>query len=71
MNKSSKGEIKIEQLLRNGGIKYKREVEFNDLKGSKAPLRFDFGIYEKGKLILLLEYDGRQHYEFVPYFHKS
>jgi hypothetical protein len=46
MIKTSKGEQKIINLLRRGGIKFEREVSFDDLTGKhKVPLRFDFGIY--------------------------
>lgn len=70
--KTSKGEQKIINLLRRGGISFEREVSFNDLTGSgKNLLRFDFVIYKKGKPYICIEYDGRQHYEYVPYFHKT
>lgn len=68
---SSKGEQKIAQLLRQDGIKYKQEVEFEGLKGSKGLLRYDFGIYRQNQLLLLLEYDGIQHFCYTSYFHKS
>lgn len=36
---------------------------FSDLKGlGGTALRFDFAIHEKGKLIMLIEYDGEFHY---------
>ena len=66
----SKGEKKIAELLRAAHLQYKQEVSFKDLKGSRQPLRFDFIIYEKNKIILL-EYDGEQHFMFTQYFHKS
>ena len=71
--KTSKGEQKIINLLRRGGISFEREVSFDDLMGKKkVPLRFDFAIFDsRGRLRGLLEYDGRQHYEYVPYFHKT
>lgn len=55
----SKGEDKIAQLLRGGGITYKKEVSFPDLKNYGGHLlRFDFAIYQKGKLVALIEFDG-------------
>jgi hypothetical protein len=46
MIKTSKGEQKIINILRRGGINFEREVSFDDLTGKhKIPLRFDFGIY--------------------------
>ena len=69
--KHSKGEIKVANLLRRGGIQFKQEVSFQGLKGGKDYLRFDFAIYRNGQLLNLIELDGRQHFTYVPYFHKS
>lgn len=70
--KTSKGEQKLINLFRKGGIIFEREVIFDDLTGKhKVPLRFDFGLYKNGRLICLVEFDGRQHYEYVQYFHKT
>lgn len=70
---SSKGEEKIEKILKAARIKFKREVSFNDLKSFKGkPLRFDFAIFDSnGKIIALLDFDGRQHFEWIHYFHKT
>ena len=69
---TSKGEQKIIDILNRNKIKFEREISFEDLNGyKKVPLRFDFGIYRYGKLICLLEMDGKQHYEFVKFFHKN
>ena len=57
----SKGEYQIEQLLKRHGISYKREFSFPDLK-NQLPLRFDFAIFKKNKLVQLIEYQGEQHY---------
>ena len=71
-NKVSKGEQKIINLLRRGGLKFEREITFNGLNGnSGVPLRFDFGIYQNGKLVLLIEVDGVQHFTYTPHFHKT
>lgn len=71
-NKPSKGEQKLINLFKRGGVQYCREVSFEDLKGKKKSLlRYDFGLFKNGKLICLVEFDGRQHYEYVPYFHKT
>lgn len=60
------------EILKQNRITFKREVSFNDLNGLKnAPLRFDFAIYKNGCLFVLLEIDGRQHYELVKHFHKN
>lgn len=58
--KSSKGEEKLINLFRAGGISFKREICFEELIGKKkTPLRFDFGLYKNGKLICLVEFDGK------------
>ena len=52
-------------ILRKHGVDYRVEVSFPDLYGvgGKNLLRFDFGIYDhSGKLIMLLECQGEQHY---------
>ena len=59
MNKTSKGEQKIINLLRCGGLKFEREVSFDDLTGKKkVPLRFDFKIWINEKYVLC-EVDGQ------------
>lgn len=60
--KMSTGEYRISQILSSKDVDYKQEVKFQDLK-DKTSLRFDFGIYQDGELILLIEYDGRQHFD--------
>lgn len=71
-NSPSKGEKKIIDLLRANKIKFEREVSFDGLVGLKGvPLRFDFAIYRNNKLFCLIDFDGRQHFEFVKYFHKN
>ena len=69
----SKGEDKIEQILKNGNINFQKEVSFKGLVGKKHHnLRFDFAIFNnKGQLVYLIEVDGRKNYEFVKYFHKT
>lgn len=60
---SSKGEKEIAGLLKKWKIPYSTEVKFEGLigKSSKGPLRFDFAINEPK--LLLIEFDGPQHYE--------
>ena len=68
----SKGEEKVAQLLRQGGLFYKREVSFLDLKNYGGhPLRFDFAVYKNGKLMCLIEYDGEQHFKQVKKYQKT
>lgn len=60
----SHGEIIINTYLTNIKINYHRQFIFPDL-----PKRlFDFYI---PSLNLTIEFDGQQHYEFIPFFHKT
>lgn len=58
----SKGEHQIEQILREHNITYVKEYSFKDLVDI-LPLRFDFAIFQKDKLVALIEYQGQQHYD--------
>lgn len=68
--KSSRGEIKICDILDEAGINYIEEYTFPDLKSSSGrPLRFDFAVFDdNGELDFLIEYQGAQHYEAKPKF---
>ena len=63
LNKSH-GEVLIADFLNKNNIKYEKEKTFPDLMFS----RFDFYLPE---LNIIFEFDGKQHYEFVEYFHHS
>ena len=68
----SKGEDRIIKILNRTKIHYDREIIVPKLTGKKgAPLRFDFGIYENKKLIILIEFDGEQHFHYTSYFNKN
>lgn len=70
--KTSKGEQKIIDILNQNRIYFEREKSFPGLKGKKNTLlRFDFVVYQNGKVFACIEFDGKQHYEFTPYFHKT
>lgn len=60
----SKGERKIKEILSLLDINFKTQYSFKDLKGEKTFLRFDFAIFNKEKLICLIEYQGQQHYSY-------
>jgi very-short-patch-repair endonuclease len=67
--KKSKGEIKIREFLRTYNIYYISQKEFDDLIGlGGGNLSYDFYL---PKYNLLIEYQGRQHKKYNPYFHKS
>lgn len=63
--KSSRGEIKICDILDQAGLTYEEEYSFPDLVSSSGrPLRFDFAVFDDdGDLDFLIEYQGIQHYE--------
>lgn len=59
----SKGEARIETLLKEMNISFKKEYSFNDLLTDKNyPMRFDFAVFNGKKIECLIEYQGRQHY---------
>lgn len=63
--RASRGQIKIEDILRAAGLNFEEEYIFPDLVSSSGhPLRFDFAIFDDdGTLDFLIEYQGIQHYE--------
>ena len=63
--KSSRGEIKICDILDLAGLNYQEEFSFVDLLSSSGrPLRFDFCVFDDdGEIDFLIEYQGIQHYE--------
>ena len=63
----SKGEKKINDILIDIGVEFCSELRLKKCR-KKYALPFDFGVYENGKLILLIEYEGEQHYKPVDYF---
>lgn len=60
--RQSYGSYLIEKILKENNIKFEREKTFNNCRfpDTNALARFDF--YVNGQLI---EFDGKQHYEFV------
>lgn len=63
-NKKYKGEDYIADFLESNSIKYISQYRFNDCKFKKK-LSFDFYLPDYN---ILIEYDGRQHYEVVDHF---
>lgn len=64
-----RGPRAIAEWLDKNNITYKKEVRFEDCK-HKGVLPFDFGIYDdNNNLSCLIEFDGEQHYHFVPLWH--
>lgn len=64
---SSQGELEVENYLKYRGIDYIKEHSFEDCKNVNL-LRFDFYL---PKFNILIEYDGRQHFEEVEFFSES
>ena len=57
----SKGEFLIAQLLKEHNIPFEQEYIFPDLV-DKAPLRFDFCIFDEyNNIVCLIEFQGEQH----------
>lgn len=68
--RSSRGEIKIAEILEMNGLNFEEEYSFPDLTTkSGRPLRFDFAVFDdEGHLDFLIEFQGVQHYEPKPKF---
>ena len=68
--RASRGEIKIEEILKEAELTFKMEYIFPDLRSSNGrPLRFDFVVFDDdGKIDFIIEYQGKQHYEPSPKF---
>lgn len=54
---NSKGELRIERILKDNGIKYETQKRFKDCK-NKKPLPFDFYLTDYN---VCIEFDGKQH----------
>lgn len=64
--RSSKGEDSIEEFLIENNISYEKEKRFTDLRSdANMKLPFDFYLPDYN---ILIEYDGKQHYEPVKYY---
>lgn len=63
--RSSRAEIKIEDILKRAGLFFKEQYSFPDLIGQGGhALRFDFAVFDDdGDLDFLIEYQGIQHYK--------
>ena len=65
--KESNGEKRIRKWLEDKDISFITQKRFDGLKDNRK-LSYDFYL---PKYNMLIEYNGIQHYEFVPYFHKT
>lgn len=64
---SSRGEDRIIRYLEDNNIDFKSQFKIDECR-NKKPLPFDFAIYYNEKLIVLIEYQGEQHYKIVEHF---
>lgn len=62
---SSRGEVKIHEILDKAGFNYKMEYSFKGLNSPNGkPLRFDFVVFDDDDRIdFIIEFQGQQHYE--------
>lgn len=63
-NELSAGELKVREYLNSNLYNFKEEYTFDDLR-VKRNLRYDFAIIESNAPRVLIEFDGRQHFEPV------
>lgn len=63
--RASRGEIKIEEILRNAGLRFIEEFSYEDLLSETGrPLRFDFAVIDDNDDVdFLIEFQGIQHYQ--------
>ena len=62
---NSWGEQNIIYYLQYYNVDYIKEFTFSDLKTDKGGTpRFDFAIFQQNQLYCLIEYDGRQHFNY-------
>jgi hypothetical protein len=66
-NAKSLGQQKVEQWLKENNINYNTEYSFDDLIGTSGKLRFDICVFVNNRPVLI-EIQGRQHYEPVEFF---
>jgi hypothetical protein len=64
----SRGEKAIYKILENLHMIFETQTTINECR-NKRVLPFDFGVFDKNnKLYGLIEYQGEQHYDSVPYW---
>ena len=63
----SLGEKEVRKVLGKLNIEFTEQVTFSGLQDKRA-LRFDFELVGRKTLI---EFDGKQHQEYISYFHKN
>lgn len=61
----SSGEAAVKQWLINHKIQFEQEYTFDNLRGDRGLLRFDFKIKDRP---IVIEFQGQQHYKAIDYF---
>lgn len=64
----SKGEKKIEEILKKLNLNFKKQFTFENLKGYSRALKFDFVIFKEDSSLIAIEYQGEQHYKEIDFF---
>ena len=69
--RASRGEIKIEEILKEAELPFKMEYIFPDLKSPNGrPLRFDFVVFDDdGRIDFIIEYQGKQQNQILKVGH--
>ena len=69
----SKGEARIREILSENHLIFEKEYSPPGLLGFRGkPLRYDFAVFNKDMQIdFLIEYDGKQHFEYIEFFSKN
>ena len=62
---SSKGEKEIRRYLEENHIRFEEQKKFEDCRGHKRPLPFDFYLEDYK---MLIEFQGIEHYKSIPFF---
>jgi len=65
---ASPSEAKIKKWLISNNINFNTQVWFNECRGKKRPLPFDFAIYKNKEIRLLIEFDGVHHFKEFKHF---
>ena len=64
-----KGELYVEQFLKQAGVEFEIHKRFDDLRGTRnGQLSYDFAISDDRCELILIEYNGVQHYKAIDYF---
>jgi hypothetical protein len=58
-------------FFRDDVWKIRNEHKNPDKHGFKRHMRYDIALFKNGKLWGLIEFDGKQHYEYTPHYHRQ